>query len=64
MISISSPTIRAVGYREKSRELWVDFMSGKTRVFQDVGPAEYRRLMERSTAAKGQYLAGIVHDAS
>ena len=64
MTSVASPTIRAIGYREKARELWVDYHSGETRIYKSVGPAQYRRLMAGSNAAKNRYLAEMVHDPS
>ena len=64
MTPIASDTIRAIGYREHTQKLWVDFLSGNTRVYTSVGPGEYRRLMASSTAAKRQYLAGMVHTST
>lgn len=64
MTPVASDTIRAIGYREHTKELWVDFVSGITRVYHGVGPSDYRRLMSGSTAAKRRYLAGMVHTSS
>ncbi len=64
MTSIASSTIRAIGYRELTQELWVDFLSGGTRVYQGVGPTELRRLMSAATASKGQYLTELIRERS
>ena len=64
MTSVASPTIRAIGYRERTRELWVDYHSGETRIYESVGRAQVQRLMAGSNAVKGQYLAEMVRDPS
>jgi len=64
MTPIASNIIRAIGYREKRRELWVAYVSGRTRIYKNVGPGEYRRLMASPTAAKREYLARMVHTSS
>lgn len=64
MTSIASTTIRAIGYREEAQELWVDYRSGETRVYPNVGPSEYQRLLASSAAAKGRYVANLLHDTT
>jgi hypothetical protein len=58
----ASSTIRAIGYSEPTKQLWVDFLSGATRVYEGVGLAEFRRLLSTAAASKGQYQAELMRD--
>ena len=60
MTSVVSSNIRAVGYLEDARELWVDFRRGTTYVYYSVSVVTYRQLM--ASSSKGQYLADVIKD--
>ena len=58
--AVDSSMISSVGYSAETKELEVDFQSGKAYVYKDVPKEEYEGLMAASS--KGQYMLGHIID--
>ena len=59
-ISVSSSTVRAVGYDEPSQILEVEFKSGGTYQYMNVPKSVYERFMAASS--KGKFLAQFIKE--
>lgn len=55
MIPVASSNVASVGYDEAARELHVEFRSGSTYVYSDVGRETYDDLL--AAASPGSYIA-------
>ena len=60
LTTVDSSMIHAVGYDRKTRTLEVVFNNGRTYLYEDVPPEEYKGLMEASS--KGQYMLNNIID--
>lgn len=61
MERVESSVIRAIEYREGTRELVIEFVKGATYLYEDVPPEIYIRLL--NTASKGRYFNEEIRDA-
>lgn len=58
MIAVASSNVASVGYSAKKRELYVEFLSGRTYTYTDVAPSEHAALM--SAPSVGRALNQII----
>lgn len=58
--SVDSSSIAAIGYDAMQRALWVQFVTGRTYRYHDVGQATYEEFM--AAESKGRYFNREIRD--